>query len=126
MRSEMQNIKLCSACNEKPRHKKSCYCKECKKNYDHDFYLKNKQRILLRNRVYTFFNGNSVNGIKSSGWNELDGICWVCGELNPLVLEGHHALTRKYSDFIMTICRNCHILIEHFGNAIIEKGVFFK
>ena len=45
------------------------------------------------------------------------GICWVCGEIHPRVLERHHLYKSRSknkggntlrADFVCGICANCH------------------
>ena len=41
------------------------------------------------------------------------GICWVCGEIHPRVLERHHLYEGRKgntlrSDFVIGLCANCH------------------
>lgn len=45
------------------------------------------------------------------------GICWICGEIHPRVIEGHHLYESRSNnkhgntlrtDFLCGICANCH------------------
>lgn len=43
--------------------------------------------------------------------------CFICGEVNPNVLQRHHVVPRKYggddsAQNIVTLCANCHHAIE--------------
>jgi hypothetical protein len=50
--------------------------------------------------------------------NESDEICFVCGENNPVVLQRHHIIPRRYAgsdgdENLVTLCANCHEAVEH-------------
>ena len=41
------------------------------------------------------------------------GVCWLCGEMHPLVLQRHHLIEQRKGntgreDFVCGICANCH------------------
>ena len=42
-------------------------------------------------------------------------LCLRCGEINPFVLENHHIF--KDSDFQITLCANCHALMNRFKES---------
>lgn len=34
--------------------------------------------------------------------------CGICGESDPRCLELHHVVGKKFSNDLITVCRNCH------------------
>ena len=61
--------------------------------------------------------GSRQRGVMESVYKnnliQTTGICWVCGETHPRVLERHHLYERKglntlRTDYVCGICANCH------------------
>mgnify|MGYP002763262520 FL=1 len=47
----------------------------------------------------------------------MSGLCYICGEDNPNVLQTHHILPRRYGggdgpDNLVRLCANCHQAVE--------------
>ncbi len=51
----------------------------------------------------------------------LDGICLICKEINPFFHEEDHVFGRKNSDFVITLCSNCHRLKTNGWFKILEN-----
>ena len=47
--------------------------------------------------------------------------CFVCGETNPDVLEKHHFEGRNNSEWLITLCKNCHAVITAEQNKLPPK-----
>lgn len=50
--------------------------------------------------------------IKENKWLkqffDAQGYCVICGHSDPFDLEGHHVGGKSNSDFVISLCRNCH------------------
>lgn len=74
-------------------------------------------------RVWAFLHGHSYRRndklIYSAGFLDGQGMCIVCGELNPFALEQHHLFknTDKNS-IIITLCGTCHNIIHRFPKML--------
>ena len=93
----MEEFKICSKCKRelpfdsfrwknKSENKKHSQCKDCEKQADKEYYLKNKERrqaVRDRANVQKINNSKLVEEIKSKG-------CIKCGENRIHVLDLHH------------------------------------
>lgn len=51
------------------------------------------------------------------------GLCFVCGEVDPLLLENHHIFGKKNSDLLISLCANHHRLMKYFPLSLIENAM---
>ncbi len=117
------------------------------KEYNRLYYIKNRNKILERVKKYQKENPEKMKKkwrkenekrkesgygrihqwlyghkwAKSDGFLNGDGLCILCGEINPLFLLTHHPFGRKINDFTITVCGNCHRLIKRMGQGWIDK-----
>ena len=81
------------------------------------FSIKKSQKI-YRGKYIKKYNSSQVMESKyRTSLAHNSGICWICGEIDPRVLERHHLYKSRSenkhgntlrSDFISGICANCH------------------
>ena len=119
-------LKRCSVCGKlKPKSKfnkeKSgkgglrSKCKDCQSKYIKKYNEEHRdEKAAYDVRYYKEHNMKEQNFLwrsdkrKVSGYYNGQGICLICGELHPLVLQNHHVLPRE--DMVVSLCSNCHKL----------------
>lgn len=101
----------------------TAYCKECKREYDRNYWHKTHKRRLQRKRINIGLIGQrNAKAI----WEYLkEHPCVECGETDPIVLEFHHedkkikevsylrarsSLDTLYEEIgkCVVLCANCH------------------
>ena len=96
-----------------------------------EYYSENKEKIDIKHKNYYLNNRKKMDGLHlrllrdGKSWSSIkynylrrffnsDGVCLICGEINPFVLEVHHII--KGLNFTATLCANCHSLMDRFKN----------
>lgn len=120
-------LKRCKKCGElkpytefsKEKHRNhglQNVCKVCNKNYrethkDHiaKYRIKHreehKEEISNYTREWNFLFYKDKRGC-SCGYYNGQGICLICGEFHPMILENHHVLPDD--DMTVSLCGSCH------------------
>ena len=81
-------MNVCHRCNVKKELVTNSWCRECKQEYDREYYQKNKERTNKRRKITRKENANKKRDfvyeyLKKNG-------CVDCGESNPILLEFDH------------------------------------
>lgn len=116
--------------NKSKRDGHSSICKNCQKESDKVYYLRNKDKVRARAKKYHNMIKDYINAIKSHG-------CVICGERDVSCLDFHHLedKTTEISKLIgndnfqqikteinkcVILCSNCHRKL-HFYKLSLEE-----
>lgn len=128
MTSGAATIKTCSKCGKakavddfyihktRPDGRQDC-CIECKKAYNREHYLKNRDSYLVRARLRT---RHGRHRLTNAQWDSLreraGGACEICRVGPPEVIDHDHSC-HKHSGCQECVrgilCRNCNSLLGH-------------
>lgn len=53
------------------------------------------------------------------------GICMICSEIHPFMLENHHIFGVKVSDTVVSMCGNCHNLLKYVPLTLWSQSTFW-
>jgi hypothetical protein len=87
---------------------------------------KNRNKARLINRISAFLNGKTYTNKKgglsyTAGFLDGQGICIICGELNPFALEEHHMFKNDKNSLVLTLCGSCHNILHRFPTMLEER-----
>ncbi|MCK4329808.1 hypothetical protein KAX02_08190 [candidate division WOR-3 bacterium] len=101
-------------------------CKECEVDYRREYYIEHRDEVLVKKDEYRLrhkeeilkYTASHKEDIKEqnflrrhdkrtvSGYYYGQGVCLICGDIHPLVLNNHHVLPKE--DMVVSLCSNCH------------------